>query len=39
MARKRHSKAEDDGLTCIDCHKGIAHTEPDEPEENTDNQG
>ncbi|WP_428623974.1 NapC/NirT family cytochrome c [Sedimenticola sp.] len=39
MARKRHSKAVDEGLTCIDCHKGIAHTEPDEPEENTNNKG
>jgi cytochrome c-type protein NapC len=39
MARKRHSKAVDDGLTCIDCHKGIAHMEPDEPEENTENRG
>ncbi|MCW8944379.1 MAG: NapC/NirT family cytochrome c [Sedimenticola sp.] len=33
MARKRHSKAVDEGQTCIDCHKGIAHTEPDEPDE------
>lgn len=32
-ARKRHSRAIDKGETCIDCHKGIAHTEPDEPEE------
>lgn len=32
-ARKRHSKAEEQGKTCIDCHKGVAHTEPDEPEE------
>ncbi len=39
MARKRHSSAVDEGLTCIDCHKGIAHMEPDEPEENTDNKG
>jgi len=42
MARKRHSKAVDEGLTCIDCHKGIAHTEPDEPDEpeaSTNNKG
>ena len=32
-ARKRHSRAVDEGDTCIDCHKGIAHTEPDEPDE------
>lgn len=30
-ARKRHSRAEDEGETCIDCHKGIAHEEPDDP--------
>ncbi len=32
-ARKRHGRARDEGQTCIDCHKGIAHEEPDEPEE------
>ncbi len=32
-ARKRHARAVDDGKTCIDCHKGVAHEEPDEPEE------
>jgi cytochrome c-type protein NapC len=32
IARKRHNKAVDQGKTCIDCHKGIAHKEPDEPE-------
>jgi cytochrome c-type protein NapC len=31
MARKRHSKAMDEGKTCIDCHKGVAHEEPDDP--------
>lgn len=31
MARKRHSSAVDEGETCIDCHKGIAHEEPDDP--------
>ncbi len=29
--RARHSKAADEGQDCIDCHKGIAHKEPDEP--------
>lgn len=32
-ARKRHPKAMDEGKACIDCHAGIAHEEPDEPEE------
>ncbi|MCB1758203.1 MAG: NapC/NirT family cytochrome c [Gammaproteobacteria bacterium] len=32
MARNRHSSARDQGMTCIDCHKGIAHEEPDEPD-------
>ncbi len=32
-ARSRHGNAPDAGKTCIDCHKGIAHEEPDEPEE------
>ncbi len=31
-ARKKHDSATDDGDTCIDCHKGIAHEEPDEPD-------
>ena len=31
-ARNRHGRAEDEGKTCIDCHKGVAHEEPDEPE-------
>lgn len=35
-ARKKHGRATDKGQTCIDCHKGIAHTEPDEPEEEED---
>jgi cytochrome c-type protein NapC len=33
IARKRHGKAPDQGKTCIDCHKGIAHEEPVEPDE------
>jgi cytochrome c-type protein NapC len=32
-AAKRHAKAMEEGKTCIDCHKGIAHHEPSEPEE------
>ncbi|MBF0263861.1 MAG: NapC/NirT family cytochrome c [Gammaproteobacteria bacterium] len=30
-AKKKHSRAPMEGKTCIDCHKGIAHEEPDEP--------
>jgi cytochrome c-type protein NapC len=33
IARKKHSRARDEGKTCIDCHKGVAHEMPDEPEE------
>jgi len=32
-ARKRHDSATEKGKTCIDCHKGIAHEEPDEPDD------
>lgn len=32
-ARKRHSRAIDQGKTCIDCHTGIAHKEPSMPPE------
>lgn len=28
-ARDRHAKADAEGLTCIECHYGIAHTEPE----------
>ncbi len=31
-ARSKHSAAPDKGQTCIDCHKGIAHKEPEEPD-------
>lgn len=31
-ARNKHGRATDEGQTCIDCHKGIAHNMPDEPE-------
>ncbi len=30
-ARKKHSEAAAKGETCIDCHKGIAHEQPDAP--------
>lgn len=30
-ASKKHQRARTEGKTCIDCHKGIAHEEPDEP--------
>ena len=30
-ARNQHGRAEDEGKTCIDCHKGIAHREPEDP--------
>ncbi|HZM34021.1 MAG TPA: NapC/NirT family cytochrome c [Burkholderiales bacterium] len=30
-AQARHKKAKAEGLTCIDCHFGIAHNEPDGP--------
>lgn len=30
-ARARHAKMKADGMTCIDCHFGIAHNEPDGP--------
>ena len=30
-AQARHAKMKTEGLTCIDCHFGIAHSEPDGP--------
>lgn len=30
-AQARHAKGKAEGLTCIDCHFGIAHKEPDGP--------
>lgn len=30
-AKLRHARMKKDGLTCIDCHFGIAHNEPDGP--------
>ncbi|MDH5437056.1 MAG: NapC/NirT family cytochrome c [Gammaproteobacteria bacterium] len=32
-ARKKHTRAPLQGKTCIDCHSGLAHTEPLEPAE------
>lgn len=32
MARSKHEDAEAEGKTCIDCHRGIAHEEPLEPD-------
>ena len=37
-ASKKHQRAKKEGKTCIDCHKGIVHEEPDEPEEETSTQ-
>lgn len=41
--KKHQATMQDKDKTCIDCHKGIAHTEPDEPEpvepEPTENAG
>ncbi len=34
-ARNRHSNAPDKGDTCIDCHKGVVHLLPDEPDADT----
>jgi cytochrome c-type protein NapC len=31
--RQQHIRAADEGLTCIDCHKGIAHSLPNMSEE------
>ncbi len=31
--REEHEEAKTSGKTCIDCHKGVAHTKPDLPAE------
>ena len=31
LSRKKHKRAEEEGKTCIECHKGVAHEEPYEP--------
>ena len=33
MAQRQHAKAVTEGKTCIDCHQGIAHNLPQEPDE------
>ncbi|OUD14649.1 butanol dehydrogenase [Thioflexithrix psekupsensis] len=33
FARNRHERAQERGQTCIECHRGIVHTMPDEPEQ------
>lgn len=38
IAQRRHQEAEKLGKSCIDCHIGIAHDEPVEPDENSDTQ-
>jgi len=37
-ASKKHQKAIKKGQTCIDCHTGIAHEEPEEPDEEDDEE-
>ena len=32
-AKKKHARAEEQGKTCIDCHKGIAHEYPERPDD------
>ena len=32
ISRKKHKKAQKRGQTCIECHKGVAHEEPTEPD-------
>ena len=31
-SRKKHKRAQEQGKTCIECHKGVAHEEPTEPD-------
>lgn len=35
-ARSRHSRAEDKGQTCIDCHQAVVHKMPSQPEDEDD---
>jgi len=37
-AKKQHELAQRDGETCIDCHKGIAHTKPQGMKEDDDEE-
>ncbi|GAB6041049.1 NapC/NirT family cytochrome c [Endothiovibrio diazotrophicus] len=34
--RRKHARAQENGEQCIDCHAGIAHELPDEPEDSKD---
>ncbi len=36
-ARRQHQAAQEQGETCIDCHKGITHTEPVPESDGTEN--
>ncbi len=38
IAAKRHAAMQTQGKTCIDCHKGIAHEEPEQPDEGVTSQ-
>ena len=38
-ARRKHSRAQENNEQCIDCHAGIAHELPDEPEEEEESEG
>ena len=33
LAVKSHERARNEGYTCVQCHKGVAHVAPEEPEE------
>lgn len=33
LARQKHGRAQEEGKTCIDCHKGVAHEMPEAPDE------
>lgn len=33
MSKKKHKRAEKQGKTCIECHRGVAHEEPLEPDD------
>jgi cytochrome c-type protein NapC len=33
MAQRKHAAAVTEGKTCIECHQGIAHNLPKEPDE------
>ena len=39
FARRKHTRATERGQTCIDCHKGVAHTLPKGIEEGEEDEG